>query len=417
MCVGLSVCLEAPLGDQENGMIGWAKASAVLALFHIAPCAAAQSNEGEAVDPAQQTTAPKASIFKDPQDGHFDMSRWLLDRKGFLPVPVVISDPAVGYGGGVALAFFHRPEGAALERTATDGRKQMIPPNIYGVAGMKTENGSTAYGAGAVLHFKDDRWRYTGGVAKASFNLDFYTPGNVLPEVGIGYSSDGYMAFQKIARRLGDQSLFLGLQWIYMDLDIGFDVDSDRQYFKPHELNRKTSGLGLSLQYDQRDNSFTPNSGWLGMLEGNFYDDAIGSDNDFQSYRAHAFGYLPLADKRLVLGLRGDVRWVGGDVPFYRLPYIDLRGIGSARYQDTRAATIETELRWNLTPRWAAIGFLGAGRTWGVHSSFSGATSQVAKGVGGRYLVARQLGLYVGLDYAFGPEDDTVYVQVGSAWR
>lgn len=398
-------------------MIGWAKASAVLALFHIAPCAAAQSNEGEAVDPAQQTAASKAGIFKDPQDGHFDMSRWLLDRKGFLPVPVVISDPAVGYGGGVALAFFHRPEGAALERTATDGRKQMIPPNIYGVAGMKTENGSTAYGAGAVLHFKDDRWRYTGGVAKASFNLDFYTPGNVLPEVGIGYSSDGYMAFQKIARRLGDQSLFLGLQWIYMDLDIGFDVDSDRQYFKPHELNRKTSGLGLSLQYDQRDNAFTPNSGWLGMLEGNFYDDAIGSDNDFQSYRAHAFGYLPLADKRLVLGLRGDMRWVGGDVPFYRLPYIDLRGIGSARYQDTRAATIETELRWNLTPRWAAIGFLGAGRTWGVHSSFSGATSQVAKGVGGRYLVARQLGLYVGLDYAFGPEDDTVYVQVGSAWR
>lgn len=391
-------------------MVGWAKWSAVVALLHVASCAAAQAQETEAA-------APKASIFKDPHDGHFDMSRWLLDRKGFLPVPVVISDPAVGYGGGVALAFFHRPEGAALERRATDGRKQMIPPNIYGVAGMKTENGSTAYGAGAMLHFKDDRWRYTGGIAKASFNLDFYTPGNVLPEVGIGYSSDGYMAFQKIARRLGDQSLFLGLQWIYMDLDIGFDVDSDRQYFKPHELNRKTSGLGLSLQYDQRDNSFTPNSGWLGMLEGNFYDDAIGSDNDFQSYRAHAFGYLPLADKRLVVGLRGDVRWVGGDVPFYRLPYIDLRGIGSARYQDTRAATIETELRWNLTPRWAAIGFLGAGRTWGVHSSFSGATSQVAKGVGGRYLVARQLGLYVGLDYAFGPEDDTVYVQVGSAWR
>lgn len=369
---------------------------------------------------AHETTPPPPTahqIFKDPKDGHFDMSRWLLDRKGFLPVPVVISDPAVGYGGGVALAFFHRPEGAALERTAADGRKQMIPPNIYGVAGMKTENGSTAYGAGAMLHFKDDRWRYTGGVAKASFNLDFYTPGNVLPEVGIGYSSDGYMAFQKIARRLGDQSLFLGLQWIYMDLDIGFDVDSDRQYFKPHELNRKTSGLGLSLQYDQRDNPFTPNSGWLGMLEGNFYDEAIGSDNDFQSYRAHAFGYLPLADKRLILGGRVDMRWVGGDVPFYRLPYIDLRGIGSARYQDTRAATLETELRWNLTPRWAAIGFLGAGRSWGRHSSFSGATSQVAKGVGGRYLVARQLGLYVGLDYAFGPEDDTVYVQVGSAWR
>lgn len=398
-------------------MRGWKAGSVAAVLLHCVVAAPALAQQAVPDTTAPAPAASRHGMFKDPQDGHFDMSRWLLDRKGFLPVPVIISDPAVGYGGGVALAFFHRPEGAALERTAADGRKQMIPPNIYGVAGMKTENGSTAYGAGAMLHFKDDRWRYTGGVAKSSFNLDFYTPGNLLPEVGIGYSSDGYMAFQKIARRLGDQSVFLGLQWVYMDLDIGFDVDSDRQYFKPHELNRKTSGLGLSLQYDQRDNSFTPNSGWLGMLEGNFYDNAIGSDNDFQSYRAHAFGYLPLADKRLVLGGRVDVRWVGGDVPFYRLPYIDLRGIGSARYQDTRAATVETELRWNLTPRWAAIGFVGAGRTWGEHGSFSGATSQVAKGVGGRYLIARQLGLYVGLDYAFGPEDDTVYVQVGSAWR
>lgn len=312
-------------------MRNWKTGSVVAVILQYAIGVAAQAQETVPPSEVASTAKPPTHIFKDPHDGHFDMSRWLLERKGFLPVPVIISDPAVGYGGGVALAFFHRPEGAALERTATDGRKQMIPPNIYGVAGMKTENGSTAYGAGAMLHFKHDRWRYTGGVAKAAFNLDFYTPGTVLPEVGIGYSSDGYMAFQKIARRMGEQSLFLGLQWIYMDLDIGFDVDSDRQYFKPHELNRKTSGLGLSLQYDQRDNSFTPNSGWLGMLEGNFYDDAIGSDNDYQSYRAHAFGYLPLADKRLVLGGRVDVRWVGGDVPFYRLPYIDLRGIRSTR--------------------------------------------------------------------------------------
>ncbi|MFL9584923.1 hypothetical protein [Stenotrophomonas sp. AB1(2024)] len=121
-------------------MRGWTRWCAAAALFHAASCAAAQAQETEAAATGQETAAPKASIFKDPHDGHFDMSRWLLDRKGFLPVPVVISDPAVGYGGGVALAFFHRPEGAALERTATDGRKQMIPPNIYGVAGMKTEN-------------------------------------------------------------------------------------------------------------------------------------------------------------------------------------------------------------------------------------------------------------------------------------
>ena len=37
--------------------------------------------------------------------------------------------------------------------------------------------------------------------------------------------------------------------------------------------------------------------------------------------------------------------------------------------------------------------------------------------IGNNALLARQLGMYVGLDYAWGPEDETFYVQIGSAWR
>ncbi|GAA5082370.1 BamA/TamA family outer membrane protein [Lysobacter panacisoli] len=379
--------------------------------------ASAQDATGSSTVQETNDTANKGDLLHDAKDGDLDMSRWLLDHKGFLPVPIIISDPAVGYGGGLAAVFFHRPAGAAISRKTADGREQQIAPNIFGAMALKTENGSYAYGGGAMLHFKDDLWRYTGGIAKSSFNLDFYTPGELIEPVAIGYNADGVVSFQKMARRLGDQDLFLGLSWTYMDLDLGFDVDSDRELFSDEELSERTSGLGLSLQYDQRDNSFTPNSGWLGMIEGNFYDGAIGSDVDFQSYRSHVYAYLPLADDRFVLGGRVDARWANGDIPFYRLPFIDLRGIGSARYVDTRAATMETELRWNMTPRWALIGFLGAGRTWGERNDFGEAQSQVAKGAGVRYLIARMLRLYVGADYAWGPEDETLYIQVGSAWR
>lgn len=34
-----------------------------------------------------------------------------------------------------------------------------------------------------------------------------------------------------------------------------------------------------------------------------------------------------------------------------------------------------------------------------------------------RYLIARKLGLYAGLDVARGPEDTVVYLQIGSAWN
>ena len=45
-------------------------------------------------------------IFKDPEDSRLDASQWLVGRRRFLPVPLVITESAVGYGGGLALAFF-----------------------------------------------------------------------------------------------------------------------------------------------------------------------------------------------------------------------------------------------------------------------------------------------------------------------
>ena len=320
------------------------------------PSAAASTVTAAATDTADTAAHVPAKqswrqLLRDPQDGKFDTSEWLLNHRGFLPVPIIITEPALGYGGGVALAFFHRPEGSAATRTTADGKTRFISPNIYGVMGMKTENGSKAYGAGAMLHFDEDRWRYKGGVADASFNLNFYTSGRLLPVQEIGYNIDGLASFQQVMRRLGDNDLFLGLSWIYMDFDVGFDTQSDRGFFTDKQLSQKTSGLGLTLEYDTRDNPFTPSSGWNGVLEGNFYREAFGGDVDFDSYRAHVYGYLPLFDHKLVVGGRADLRAVSGDVPFYRLPYVDMRGIAAGRYQDERAAMLETELRWNLTPR------------------------------------------------------------------
>jgi len=108
---------------------------------------------------------------------------------------------------------------------------------------------------------------------------------------------------------------------------------------------------------------------------------------------------------------------VSGRTPFYMLPFIDMRGVPAARYQDQRTAVVETELRWDVTPRWAAVGFVGAGRAWGRSTSFSEAGNVISRGVGFRYLIAKRLGLWVGLDHARGPEGGTWYIQVGNAWR
>lgn len=79
-------------------------------------------------------------------DGMFDMSSVLLDRKGFLPVPIIVTEPAVGYGGGLGLLFFREPLGEAAARAAQTGHS--TPPDVFGIGAFATENGTKGAAAG-----------------------------------------------------------------------------------------------------------------------------------------------------------------------------------------------------------------------------------------------------------------------------
>ena len=56
---------------------------ALLAALLVVSQALAESND-------------KRGLFTDPEDGALDASEWLLEKKGFLPVPTIITEPAVG---------------------------------------------------------------------------------------------------------------------------------------------------------------------------------------------------------------------------------------------------------------------------------------------------------------------------------
>jgi hypothetical protein len=352
--------------------------------------------------------------FVDSSDGQLDLSEWLIDRKGFLPVPIIITEPAVGNGGGLALLFFRQ---SIREAAHGDGTGRIARPDIFGIAAAATENGTNMMGAFGMFSFRDDRWRYRGFAGKADVRLDFYGFGTSTPEAAkIGYELDGVMSSQQVLRRLGTSESFVGLRWIYLDLTSSFDLARPRPQLDDKSFTRRSSGLGLAWEHDSRDNIFTPSRGLKASIDTMFYSPNIGSDTTYQIYRAFVFVYTPIA-RSLVLGWRLDTRAARGDVPFYQKPFIDLRGIPAARYQDNNTAVAEIEARWNLTNRWALIGFLGDGRAWGTRENFSNAEDQIARGVGVRYLIARRLGIYVGVDYARGPEEHAYYVQVGSAWR
>ena len=115
------------------------------------------------------TNAPPAKksmkdLMTDPDDGKFDVSEWLSTAQGFLPVVTLITEPAVGYGAGVMLMFFHdsikNRAKLVKERNPGGTTKRLPPPSISGVFGMGTENGT--WGAG---------WRFKPAVPAEFWNM------------------------------------------------------------------------------------------------------------------------------------------------------------------------------------------------------------------------------------------------------
>jgi hypothetical protein len=366
-------------------------------------CASALSGPGVAF-------AGWRDALTDPDDGRLDLSVYLLERKGALPIPMVITEPAVGYGGGVGLMFFQ--QSLSERAVAGPGRPRYRPPNVFGGAGFGTENGTWGAGGGGLVSFAEDRWRWRGVAGYVSMNLDFYGFGALGSSAPTAYSLSGVGVMNTVLYRVGSTNAWVAANVRYLEIKSRFEDGPPAAY---GDEKRRSSGIGPVVEYDSRDNLFTPGRGWKAGLEGMFYEPAFGSDASFQTWRSHLYAYTPLPG-RLVLGTRLDARTASNATPFYMVPYIILRGIPAVRYQGQRTAVVEGEARWNLNTRWALMGFYGAGRAWGSAEDFADADTHDAGGTGFRYLLARRLGVYSGIDFAWGPEF-ALYLQVGSAWR
>lgn len=360
--------------------------------------------------------------FADPSDGYFDISEFLASKQGFLPIPILITEPAVGYGAGVAVGYFHdKLTGKEVYEPDMDESKpgRRVPPSMTGAAAAGTENGTRIFG---LMHFgvwDNDNIRYTGILGHSKINMQFYGldggsgSGSSHP---VKFSTKANALLQKILFRAGKSDLFIGTKYIYLGTDTEFDTSFIPIPGLPNiNVNENSAGLGLVLEYDSRNSIFTPDQGISAGFEALAYRTAWGSDEEFNKYDMRVLYYTPLT-KSFYLGLRGDAKVTDGRAPFYEYPFIDLRGIPVMRYQGEQVLVGEAELRWDVTPRWSAVIFGGAGVTKSPDLGFAESGTVLSKGLGFRYFIARRLGMRIGIDIASGPEDTAFYITVGSAW-
>jgi hypothetical protein len=353
------------------------------------------------------------SLFFDPEDGYFDISEFLSSKAGFLPLAIPITEPAIGYGLSLGLSYFHS---TPKRVPGVDGEApRVIMPSTTVLLGAGTENGTWATGLAHLGTWNEGRIRYLGAAGYAALDLDWYGRSDALDGRAIAYTNDVFFFFQQIRFQIGDSGFFLGPQYRFFSSEATFDASEIDPGIPAAELDSQTSGLGVDFSYDSLDQPYSPTRGWRAGITVSDQATWLGGDFDYVKAQSYVIKYFPLSD-RFVLGLRLNVDAATDEAPFYDLPGLMLRGIPRGRFVDDRAVYGEAELRWDFTDRWTTVGFVGAGRVANEFDDLPDADTHAAAGGGIRYLIARQYGLRMGVDLAYGDDEWTLYVGVGTGW-
>ncbi|GAM76351.1 outer membrane protein [Vibrio ishigakensis] len=331
----------------------------------------------------------------------------------------------MGYGGGVAGLFMHETEDERKARkaaalTSLDGGAQLVPSAMSVLGALGTENGTWFVFGGHRHSWKNDAIRYEGGAGFGVVNLDLFKQISLGPldpiEFGFGTTTKAGAILQKVQFRVADTPLMLGVKQVAAISTIESD-NKVVDWFMDALLGEQavTSGLGLVVDYDTRDNIFYPTRGYRIEADYMVYDEAIGSDYNYRNLNLDGQAFIPLANK-WTLGLAGNYQnFEQGDgfVSPTSKPYVDIRGVSAFRYQGDEIGSVQAQITYDIDHRWKVSGFYGAGRAIesdDIHKDIG------AGGVGFRYQIARRYGLHLGMDYALSRDESAVYFNVGSGF-
>lgn len=256
-----------------------------------------------------------AASMIDPADGSVDMSDYLQNNSyGFLPIPVVITEPAVGYGGGLFGLLIHG-KGKRVDN-------HFIPHAMTAIGGGGTQNSTWFVGGGHRHTWQDDHVRYLMGAGYANINLDIYS-GDI---AGFDHNSSveaetrGYGAMQKLLFRVGESPVFICASqfWAKMDISAPDNPLIDLIWNQVLGENSISSGLGVVAEYDSKNNFLWPGRGVSLSCEYQFFGHTFGGDYRYYLLTLDAKYYVPLTP-RWTLSLAGNYQRMAR-------PYIQLGG-------------------------------------------------------------------------------------------
>jgi len=362
------------------------------------PADAASENAGSEDAASEKAGTPPEGDAAAKKKGH-----WL----GF-PIPII--NPVLGYGlvGGV---LYNRTLGGSAKESN------------FGAAAFYTSTESWGGGLGARTHLNQGKLRVNGALGYADLKWDFFGVGKDAGDANrsIPLNQKGIFFETEVLFQL-HKNVFLGPRYTILDVDTIIELSGGLPFPLPDpDIDAVTASLGFHFEWDSRDNEFSATQGDLLELFAAFYDEAFGSDLQFQNYFFdYNYYHSVKEDNRHILAVRATSCYSTDDAPFYEQCSIgikdDFRGYAGMRYIDQFSITAQAEFRWEVVPRWTVAFFGGAAEVAPGLGDLRGDAILPAAGFGVRYMVKEKERIGMRLDFAWGDGDQAVYLSLGEAF-
>ena len=355
-----------------------------LAALAALPFLAAQAQTGSAgtADSSSAGNEPPPAAAEDSAEGKQARSPWLL-------VPLISSNPKLGTSLG----------GMAGYVTKFDEKSE---PSLMVVQAQGSNTSSRTVSVGGKFYWNENHDRIVVGAVGGKVTNDY------LDFLGSGQevrSDENLHAYFMRYQHEVFPHWFMGVQGLYSNYGVdGTDPTSEQALDQAGLAGVVSSGLGLIVTYDTRNNTNNPTSGMVAQLHNLAFRDGLGSDVDFDVQTAQLQWYYPTSENNTVV-VHAKSRWTQ-DAPESKESTVELRGYTRGQYLGRNGLTLEAENRYMFKPRWGAKAFAGVACLYGNGQSCGGDNVYPMVGGGVFYVIKPESNMVVSAEFAKGDGDN-----------
>ncbi|MBI3500416.1 MAG: BamA/TamA family outer membrane protein [Bacteroidetes bacterium] len=329
----------------------------------------------------------------------------------FFPIPILLHSPETFWGFGAGSVFTFR-----LNRKDTALRTSNA--TVLGIYTLKKQLITASEGT---IFLPKEKYIIRWQASFTRYPDLFWGTGNNSPDSAAeDYAFTQYYVHPEMVRKL-HRNFYSGLSYEHQNVlktDYIAGGLFDRQNIAGKD-GGVTSGAGVLLAWDKRNNAFSPDQGEFLQLYASHFSRYIGSDFSYSNYFLDMRKYV-LTLHSQVLVVQAVSQYTTGNVPFRSMAALGgasiMRGYYQGRFRDKCMSAFQTEYRIPLWKRLGIALFSGMGEVAGKLKYYSMSGFHYSFGGGIRYALKKKDRLNIRLDYGKGNHSDGVYFLISEAF-